>query len=37
MVPTEYMINTARVKLSLPAKGNCWFFVDPALRVSEFK
>ena len=37
LMETEYMINTARVKLALPAKGNCWFFIDPELSVAAFK
>lgn len=31
------MVNTARVKLTLPKKGHCWFFVDLDTSVNDFK
>ena len=34
---TQFMVNTARVKLTLPKKGHCWFFVDLDTRVNDFK
>ena len=34
---TQYLINTARVRLTLPGRGDCWFFVDPELSVHDFK
>jgi len=31
------MLNTARVQLELPTKGPVWFFINPAMTVSDFK
>ncbi len=28
-MPLQYMVHMARVKVHLPATGDCWFFISP--------
>lgn len=34
---TEYLINSTRIRLTLPERGDCWFFVNRDLSVQDFK
>ena len=34
---TRYQLDTARVKISLPLVGDCWFFIGPEETVESFK
>lgn len=39
MIPSmqlQYMVHMARVKVHLPATGDCWFFISPQLSVKDF-
>ena len=35
-VPLQYMVHMARVKINLPERGDCWFFIDPRDKVEDF-
>ncbi len=35
-MPLQYMVHMARVKVHLPATGDCWFFISPQLSVKDF-
>ena len=32
----QYMVHTARVKVNLPQRGQCWFFIEPEDKVQAF-
>lgn len=36
-VPTQYLVNAAKVCISMPTNGDMWFFVEPKTTVGEFK
>lgn len=36
-IPTQYLVNAARVCVRMPSTGNMWFFVEPSTTVQEFK
>ena len=36
-IPTEYLVNAARVCLRMPEHGDTWFYVEPNTTVAEFK
>ena len=36
LMPLQYMIYNARVKINLPHQGESWFFIDPKYTVQQF-
>jgi hypothetical protein len=36
-IPTQYLVNAARVCLRMPEQGDTWFFIEPSTTISDFK
>lgn len=37
LIPTEYLVSTAKVCVQMPTQGDTWFFLDPSTTVTQFK
>lgn len=37
LIPTQYLVNAARVCVRMPTHGDTWFFIEPTTTVHAFK